>query len=418
MTGSLLAKNKIMNTELINELATKSMINHSPEIQQSNKNHLKKLIENGITLDSEDYRFTNINNLIDNLQFNQASQVQSTISSDEYCHSINIINGILTGSLPIIPGVTLSTSDSMSLPEDNSGTGLLHRSFLGGVLTIEVEKNTEIKKPIRIVRQAQKAEIESFSIIFKARRNSKLTLIEENIGNVSSYLSTQETYIEVEEGANFEHIQVDFGQDNSLIHSKTETKIAQDGNYKNIVFHLNGRMNRRNSVIEMSEPGANGESYNLFLTNKIEHSDINTKLIHSAPDTTSNQIAKGILAGESKGIFTGKIHIHKHAQRVSSGQLNKNLLLSRKAQVHSMPQLEIFADDVKCSHGSTTGQLSNEELFYFQARGIPADKARTLLAFGFALEVVNKINDEHSRKRYEGIVLNLLHEKFQIGDEK
>jgi Fe-S cluster assembly protein SufD len=174
-------------------------------------------------------------------------------------------------------------------------------------------------------------------------------------------------------------------------------------------------MNRRNGKIELTAPGANGESYNLFLTSNNEHSDINTEFVHAAADTTSNQIAKGILAGESKGIFTGKIHILKHAQRVASGQLNKNLLLSRKAQVHSMPQLEIFADDVKCSHGSTTGQLSDEELFYFQARGIPANKAKTLLAFGFALEIVKKITQEETRKRIESIVLNLLHRKFQIG---
>ena len=405
-----------MNTDLINDLASKTIGKHSPELQASNKSYLKKLLETGMKLDSEAYRFTNFTSLFESIEFNKGNKTDTAIIADEYSHTISIKNGVLTGDLPKIEGVSFTIQSSTDGHEDLTGTGLLHRSFLGGILLIEINKNVELIKPIRVVRDSEKAEINSFTVIFKAKRNSKATLIEESLGNFTSYVSTQETFIEVEDGANLEHIQMDYGQETSLIHSKTETKIAQDANYKNIVFHLNGRMNRRNTIIEMTAPGANGESYNLFLTSKNEHSDINTQLIHAAADTTSNQIAKGILAGESKGIFCGKIHIHKHAQRVASGQLNKNLLLSRKAQVHSMPQLEIFADDVKCSHGSTTGQLSDEELFYFQARGIPANKARTLLAFGFALEIVKKIGNQYSRKRFEQIVLNLLHEKFQIGE--
>jgi len=416
MTGSLLERSKIMNTDLLNEMAAKTIVNHSQGIQEGNKSYLKKLIDDGFNLDREDYRFTNIASLIENINFNHSTETKAAISEDDYSNTIKIKNGLLTLTLPKIEGITLSIKENTDF-KDISGTGLLHRSFQGGILQIEIEKNFTLDRPIRILRETTQAEIEGFTIIIKAKKNSKATLIEENIGLVSTYINTQETYIDIEDGGNLEHIQLDYGQENSLIHSKTAVKIAQDANYKNIVFHLSGRLNRRNTIIEMTSPGANGESYNLFLTNNNEHSDVNTKLIHSAPDTTSNQIAKGILAGESKGIFTGKIHIHKNAQRVASGQLNKNLLLSRKAQVHSMPQLEIFADDVKCSHGSTTGQLSDEELFYFQARGIPAEKARTLLAFGFALEIVKKIQNEYSRKRLEHIVLNLLHEKFHIGDE-
>src|SRR5690606_13346427 len=162
-------------------------------------------------------------------------------------------------------------------------------------------------------------------------------------------------------------------------------------------------------------PGAKGETYALFITNGEEHSDVNTVINHKAADTTSNQISKGILDAASKGVFTGKIHIFPKAQRVASGQLNKNLLLSKKAQVHSQPQLEIFADDVKCSHGSTTGQLSPEEIFYFQARGIPEDKARNLLAFGFGLEVVQKIENNEAREYVSGIVKEGLQKKFSLG---
>jgi Fe-S cluster assembly protein SufD len=168
-------------------------------------------------------------------------------------------------------------------------------------------------------------------------------------------------------------------------------------------------------VINLNEAGAHGETYSLYLTDKNEHSDIYTVINHKSADTTSDQIAKGILDGDSKGVFTGKIHIHPKAQRVASGQLNKNLLLSKKAQAHSQPQLEIFADDVKCSHGSTTGQLSDDEVFYFQARGIPADKARNLLALGFGLEIVQKIENSKAREHVTGIIRTKLSEKFSLG---
>ena len=185
-----------------------------------------------------------------------------------------------------------------------------------------------------------------------------------------------------------------------------------------MLLNISGKLNRRNLNLELLDSGANVESYNLYLTNGTEHSDINTVIQHRAADTTSNQIAKGILDGDSKGIFTGKIHIYPQAQRVASAQLNKNLLLSNKAQAHSQPQLEIFADDVKCSHGSTTGQLSDDEVFYFMARGIPADKAKTLLAHAFGMEIVLKIKNKLVQSKAESLVMESLKMKFQLGGAK
>jgi Fe-S cluster assembly protein SufD len=167
----------------------------------------------------------------------------------------------------------------------------------------------------------------------------------------------------------------------------------------------------------LNNSGANAESYALYMTEGKEHTDINTMINHKAADTTSNQVAKGIVDGESKAIFTGRIHIFKDAQRVASGQLNKNLLLSKKAQVHSQPQLEIFADDVKCSHGSTTGQLSNDEVFYFQTRGIPQERAKSLLAYGFGLDVVMQITNPEARAIAEVVVKEKLKAKFKLGGE-
>ena len=116
--------------------------------------------------------------------------------------------------------------------------------------------------------------------------------------------------------------------------------------------------------------------------------------------------------------MTEKKFFSPKAQRVQSGQLTKNLILSKKAQAFSRPQLEIFADDVKCSHGSTTGQISPEELFYFEARGIPEQKARNILAFGFGYEIVLKIADLSVRNRIQGTIQEALQSKINLGDMK
>jgi Fe-S cluster assembly protein SufD len=117
------------------------------------------------------------------------------------------------------------------------------------------------------------------------------------------------------------------------------------------------------------------------------HGDLHSVFRHDHADTRAHQLAKNLLDGEAKAIFTGRVHIARHAQRVDARQMNRNLLLSKKAWAVGQPQLEIFADDVKCGHGSSTGQIGDDETFYLLSRGIPADKARALLTRAFVAEV-------------------------------
>lgn len=283
-----------------------------------------------------------------------------------------------------------------------------------GGLEITVEKNAILDRPLRIVYQNSGKEFAAPSLLIRALENSRITVIEEVQGMIGAM--TAETKVIVSAGAKVEHLQISDTAEGSVFHGATAAEVSRDAIYRNFIFHLGGKLNRRNLDLLLMEPGSHGESFNLFFTNQKEHSDINTVIEHKAPDSTSDQLAKGILDNESRAVFTGKIHIHPQAQRVASGQLNKNLLLSKKAQVHSQPQLEIFADDVKCSHGSTTGQISPEEMFYFQARGIPARKARTLLAHGFGLEVVLKIENSETREKIQSLILEKLQTKFHLGN--
>jgi Fe-S cluster assembly protein SufD len=136
---------------------------------------------------------------------------------------------------------------------------------------------------------------------------------------------------------------------------------------------------------------------------------------HRRPHGTSHQLYKGILDGKSRAVFNGKVFVHKGAQQTDARQTNRNLLLSNEARVDTKPQLEIFADDVKCAHGATVGQLEEEELFYLASRGLDPDIARNLLTYGFAEEVISKIKIDSIKAQLDEAVLNRLHSTLEAG---
>lgn len=388
-------------TELAS-LAENNLKSSSGVLKDFRSTHLELFKKHGLKSNNEAYRFTKLETFLD--LTGAAGEFDQLDQSENYIDLV-VKEGVIT-SVPQIPGLSIKPLESeLSQLKLEHPLAELQLAFTSGVV-IEIAKNTKLPKPLR-VRQLAHAP----ALVIKLGTHAEACLLEES----TSSLQLGMTVVQLEAGAQCEHIQLSTGNETSFNHADTQVSLKKDAKYRNVVLHLSGKLNRRNVNIDLLESGAHAESYNLYLTDKTEHSDISTQIQHKAADTTSDQIAKGILDGESKGIFTGKIHIHPKAQRVASGQLNKNLILSKKSQAHSQPQLEIFADDVKCSHGSTTGQLSPEEVFYFQARGIPAEKARTLLAHGFGLEIVMKIENQTVRQQIEELVLKALEQKFQLG---
>ncbi len=141
----------------------------------------------------------------------------------------------------------------------------------------------------------------------------------------------------------------------------------------------------------MEGEGAETSALGLFLIDKMQHVDSYTVIEHASPNCTSNQHYKGVLDDMSTGAFNGKIHVHPDAQKTEAFQTNNNILLSDTAKMNSKPQLEIYADDVKCSHGATVGQLDKDALFYLQSRGISRDESRLMLMDAFAHDVISRI---------------------------
>lgn len=413
-----------MNTETLADLALKKLEMVTGGLRDFRMTHLELFKKSALKADPEAYKYTNLTSFMNALEYSpyEPTDVNAESYNDPAFINLVFIDGEFTSSGPV-PGLNISTVEdafaaNSALFKNENPFSHLHHSLLCSGVVIEIAKNTKIDKPIRLLNLITRSGVNAPTFIIKAHQFSEASIIEETFDQQIAHAFISETYVYAETGANIEHIQLAQGSESALFHSSTQSFVSKDASYRNVLMNLSGKLNRRNLNLELLESGANGESYNLYLTHQSEHSDINTVIQHRAADTTSDQIAKGILDGDSKGIFTGKIHIHPQAQRVASGQLNKNLLLSKKAQAHSQPQLEIFADDVKCSHGSTTGQLSDDEVFYFQARGIPADKARTLLAHGFGLEIVLKIKNKVIRDHVEKYVMHSLETKFHLGGAK
>jgi Fe-S cluster assembly protein SufD len=147
-----------------------------------------------------------------------------------------------------------------------------------------------------------------------------------------------------------------------------------------------------------------------------QHVDNSTEIEHTKPRATSLELYKGILSGSARGVFNGKILVHKDAQKTNARQTNKNLLLSADAIVNTKPQLEIYADDVKCSHGSTIGQLDRDALFYLRSRGLGREEAQSILSYAFASEVVGRVKINFMRQKLDDYLLTKFgrHQELKI----
>ncbi len=408
-----------MNIDTITALVEKK-INDAPanlkDFARAQLNNFSKRGFKEIIPDS--YKFTNLESFFASLD--QSSSEEKNDEEDIPRQGFIFKDGVLTlpKDLPSGVSIKLFTPQSDEFKEIQVETPLssLHHALLGDGVIIEIAEGTQAEAPIMITHFLSKSQMISPTVFVMAHSGSRVTLVEEiRSTELASSALISETYIKVYPSASVEHISIDRGNLSGINHSSVFADVQNDADFRSFFLSVSGKMNRKNLTINLNAPGANGENHSLFLTNGKEHSDFYTEMNHKSPDTTSNQVTKGILDESSKGIFTGRIHIFPKSQRVSAKQLNKNLLLSSKAQVHSQPQLEIFADDVKCSHGSTTGQLSSDEVFYFQTRGIPAEKAKALIALGFGLEIVQRIKNRETQNNVLSIIRAKLAEKFSIG---
>ena len=293
------------------------------------------------------------------------------------------------------------------IEDGNDGLIPLNTALASDGLFIYAPKNTVYTKPIQIVNL-----LHSDKDIFVQDRN--LVVVEEGAQlsllscdhaiSPQRFLTNTITEVYVGRNARFEIIRVQNQHNNSGKITHTFIHQERDSYASSNNISLHGGLVRNATWHHLGGENSETHSYGLFLADKEQHIANFVKVDHTAPNCNSTQLFKGVLDDNSSGAFNGRIMVHKDAQHTNAYQSNNNIILSETARMDTKPQLEIYADDVKCSHGATVGQLDENALFYLRSRGIDAREARLMLMFGFAHEVIQNIPIEALRERIDDLV--------------
>ncbi|SDB14375.1 Fe-S cluster assembly protein SufD [Belnapia rosea] len=241
--------------------------------------------------------------------------------------------------------------------------------------------------------------------LIRLEAGASLTLIEESTGPEDTrYLHNPVFEIELAEGAVLTHARIQREGVKGFQLGTVYARIESGATYDNFTLNAGARLVRNEIHAVLAGPKSACHMNGAQLLRDGQHADTTTVLDHAAPDCASRQTYKTVLQGKSRGVFQGKIHVHQVAQRTDGYQMNQALLLSPDAEIDSKPQLEIYADDVKCSHGATVGALDADQLFYLRARGIPEARARSILVEAFLQEAIEGVTDETARAALDSAV--------------
>jgi Fe-S cluster assembly protein SufD len=245
--------------------------------------------------------------------------------------------------------------------------------------------------------------------------NAQASVIESYIGlGHDVYLTNAVTELVLGQNARAEHCKLQWESSSAFHIATLQVQQARSSNCVSHVMAFGGALARHDINVRLDGDGGENTLNGLFMATDQQHIDNHTRIDHVMPHCTSREFYKGILAGKGRGVFHGKIVVHKDAQQTDARQTNKNLLLSQDASVDTKPQLEIFNNDVKCAHGSTIGRLDENSLFYLRTRGLDEEDARSLLTYAFASELVNRIALEPLRTKLNDLVLNWLPHSQQV----
>ncbi|MFT5984138.1 MAG: Fe-S cluster assembly protein SufD [Ulvibacter sp.] len=270
---------------------------------------------------------------------------------------------------------------------------------------IHVAKNAIIEKPIHIIHISTASEntiIHPRNLIV-VDENSQAKIIEsfETVDTSAKTVSNALTEIVIDKHAIVDHYKIQDEKELGYLVNTTQVIQQKQSVFSTHTFTLSGSLVRNNLTLVLDDEHIESHLNGLYLTTGNQVVDNHTVVDHRKPNCNSNELYKGIIEGKSTATFNGKIFVRKDAQKTNAFQSNKNILLSQAGTINTKPQLEIYADDVKCSHGSTTGKLDQEEIFYLRARGIGVINAKKLLMHAFASEVVNTIKIEALREYVE-----------------
>jgi Fe-S cluster assembly protein SufD len=306
-------------------------------------------------------------------------------------------------------------------PDHENGFALLNMALFAGGLFIRIPRGVEIETPIQLQFISEAIEGETAAaafprIVIVGEANSGATIIESYAAsdNESSYFTNAIVDVVLEDGARLRHYKVQREGSRATHIATTRVDVGSHAVYDTTTINLGAALSRHDINVTMDHEGASCSVDGLYMVDGNQHTDTHSVIDHRQPHCSSHQLYKGILDGKSRAVFNGKVFVRHGAQKTDARQTNKNLLLSNDAQVDTKPQLEIYADDVKCTHGAAIGQIDEDMMFYLESRGINPALAKNMLTYGFAEEVIEKIKIESIKRELDEAVLNRLHSEFQL----
>jgi Fe-S cluster assembly protein SufD len=396
------------------------------------------------TTDAEDWKYTNVAPIA-RASFRPAVEsegakladgaVEPFVYAEARRSRLVFVNGFFRPELSsleaIPPGVNVaSLADALAgehaaVVRENLGRldprgdafAALNTAFANGGAFLHLPAGARVEAPVQLLFLSAPDGVESAAfprVLVVAERESRLDLIESYAATEgSTYFTDAVVELTIGEGASVTHYKIQDESARAFHVAATRAELARSGSYDLTTVTLGARLSRHNVEVKLESEGAECRVDGLYIVGTGQHTDTHSLIDHLKPHCTSRQNYKGILDGRSRAVFNGRVFVHEGAHGTDAEQSNKNLLLSSDARVDTKPQLEIYNDDVKCSHGATVGQLEEEELFYLLSRGLHTELARNLLTYGFAEEIVEKLRFDSIRAQLDGAILNRLRARLE-----
>lgn len=290
---------------------------------------------------------------------------------------------------------------------DTDGITALNTMFAQDVIVVYVPAGTSKEHPVQITNTLRSSVplMQTRRMLIVAEEGASVQVImNDHAESQQDFLVTQVTEVFVGAGAQVEFYDIEDTHERCHRFHQIFANVAADGQFTHAAITLGGGLSRNQTDVRLTGAHASTTLLGSAITNGRQHVDNNTLIDHQATDCTSRELYKYVVDQQSTGAFAGRVLVREQAQRTDSEERNANLVCTDEARMWTQPMLEIYADDVKCSHGSTVGQINNEALFYMQQRGISESEARMLLKQAFASEVVNAIPLEALRLRLTALI--------------
>lgn len=390
-----------------------------------------QLLAHGLpTTRHEDWRYTDLQPvaaLIAAPQSTGGSVAALTPVALDGCCTLMVVDGQFRPEIstpPRDPAVRFSARSTTGAPGEvaDSATGgggdaeapgvaALKSALLRDEITLDIDGS--VSAPLYVVFGTSPGSRAHTAVRIRLSRDSAATVIEHHLGDGPA-LSTTTTQIDCERGARLRYVKLqNYGDVHHL--GGQQIHLQADASADLLHLDLGARLARNDLQVTLAGPGAEVSAQGLFFADGERHLDHHTRIDHRAPRTRSRETYRGIMDQHGHGVFNGKIVVHPGADGTDAQLRNQNLLLSAGAEIDTKPELEIYADDVKCSHGATTGQLDRNAIFYLRSRGLSADQARRLLIASFAREIVMHLPDGPLEEHVTRLLATRLPELAAVG---